>query len=326
MKKNIISICVLIGVFAWIGYSVLSRSSCEDVYPSKYIDIICPFSAGGGTDLLCRTIADSMSKEFRVPVNVQNITGGGGALGHTQGASVKADGYTLTMITFELITLSQRGFIPISPDDFDYVARLNADASCIAVNADSSVNTLADFVKKSREGIKFKVGNSGVGSVWHLAAEIFAKSAGIEMNLVAFDGASNAVTAMLGGHIDAVSVSAAELKSHVESGRVKILAVMSDKRISDFKDVPTCRECGIDAEFFTWRGIAVPKGVKDETKKLIANTLKQILNTKKMHEFSKSTGINIEYLDGDSFKREIIEQFAQIEPLMKELGLVGKKR
>lgn len=320
-KKDIICICILVCIISWISYSVITRKNDDGIFPNKHIDIICPFSAGGGTDLLCRTIADLMSKEFSVPVNVQNITGGGGALGHTRGMEVPADGYTLTMITFELITLTQRGFAPIKLDDFDYVARLNADASCIAVNKDFPADTLEEFLKLAKTK-KLKVGNSGVGSVWHLASELFCKKSGIEMSAIAFDGASNAITAMLGKHVDLVNVSAAELKTHVESGKVKILAVMADKRIAYLPNVPTCKECGIDVSFSTWRGITLPKNVPLQNKIILQNTIKKILASQQIRVFSKETGIDVEYLDGKTFKEKIQTQYNQIKPLMIELGLV----
>ena len=172
--KNLASAAIIASVLVWIGISVIQRKSGGDVYPSKYVDIICPFSAGGGTDLLCRTMADAMSREFGLPVNVQNISGGGGALGHVRGAAAAADGYTLTMVTFELITLSQRGFAPISSEDFALVGRLNADPSCIAVRSDFPAKNLAGLLEKASGTRKLKFGNSGIGSVWHLAAEHFA--------------------------------------------------------------------------------------------------------------------------------------------------------
>lgn len=323
-KIDLLCIFVLVCICSWILFSVITRKKTDDIFPSKHIDIICPFSAGGGTDLLCRTIADSMSQEFKVPVNVQNITGGGGALGHTHGVEVSPDGYTLTMITFELITLSQRGFAPIKIDDFDYVARLNADAACVAVNKDFPADTFEDFLKLAKTK-KLKAGNSGVGSVWHLASELFSKKVNIEMSCVAFDGASNAITAMLGKHIDLVTVSAAELKAHVESGKVKILAVMADKRISYLPNVPTCKERGVDVSFCTWRGITLPKNVPQRNKDILQKTIAKILASKKMREFSNDTGIDIEYCDGKFFKEKIIEQYYQIKPLMIELGLMKEK-
>ena len=323
-KLDALCVGVLVCVVGWILHSAITRQNIDDVFPSKHIDIICPFSAGGGTDLLCRTLADSMAKEFSKPVNVQNITGGGGALGHTRGMEASPDGYTLTMVTFELITLSQRGFAPIKVDDFDYVARLNADASCIAVNKDFPADTLADFLKIAKSK-KLKAGNSGVGSVWHLASELFSKKANIEMSCVAFDGASNAITAMLGKHIDLTTVSAAELKTHVESGKIKILAVMADKRISYLPNVPTCKECGVDISFYTWRGITLPKNVPQKNKEILKSSIAKILDSEKMREFSNDTGIDVEFLDGKIFKEKINEQYNQIKPLMIELGLVKEK-
>ncbi len=317
-----VCVCILVCVFAWIGYSMYGRANIGETYPSKYIDIICPFSAGGGTDLLCRTLADCMSESFGKPVNVQNVAGGGGAVGHVRGASSKADGYSMTMLTFELATLSLRGFAPVGAEDFSFVARLNADPSCVAVCSDFPADNMEEFLKLARGGAKLKFGNSGTGSVWHLAAEFFARKAGIEMSSVSFDGASNAVTAMLGGHIDAVTVSAAELKSHVESGRVKILAVMSKNRLAAFPEVPTCAEFGVDVDFCTWRGIAMPKGVPAEIVDFVGEKLREIAASQRMREFSESTGMNVEYLDGGEFEKAVRLQSIELKPLMGELGLL----
>lgn len=319
--KDIASAAAIAATTAWLCWSAAARNGADAAYPSKYITLVCPFSAGGGTDILCRTLGAEMSKKLGKPVAVINAVGGAGALGFVQGASAAPDAYTLAMLTFEITPLSLRGFAPVSAEDFEFVALLNADPACIAVPANSEIKDMAGFVAASKKSPK-SVGNSGVGSVWHLASETFALKSGAKIAAVPFDGASGAITAMIGGHIDAVCVSAAELKPHADAGRARILGVMCAARLKAFPDLPTCKEAGIDVEFSTWRAVAAPKGTPKDRIKILQSAIAEFGKSDAAREFAERTGANMEFKNGADFAADVAKQRAEIAEIMRKINLI----
>ena len=194
------------------------RSSSSADFPNKKFELIVPYSAGGGTDTVARSFADLAKDELGQPIGVVNREGGGGAVGMQNGANAKADGYTLSMVTGELLTLPHTGLAQFTYEDFKLVSLLNEDPAAITVRADAPWNTIEEFIEAAKTE-KLKVGNSGTGAIWHLAAAAFEKETGTTLNHVPFEGAAPAVTALLGGHIDAVSVSPAEVHYSCRSWR-----------------------------------------------------------------------------------------------------------
>lgn len=232
-------------------------------YPEKNISIIVPYAAGGGTDTVVRQLAELAKEELGTSISVQNVEGGGGAVGMQQGAKAKADGYTVTTTTVELLTLPNLNLAQFTYDDFEPIALLNGDPAAITVQADSPYNTIEEFLAAA-DSKTFKIGNSGTGAIWHLAAAALAGETGKKFNYVPFEGAAPAVTALLGGHIDAVSVSTAEVMNQVKAGELKVLAVMTDERLESLPDVPTFKEKNIDVQIGTWRALSVPKDTPKE--------------------------------------------------------------
>ena len=169
------------------------------------------------------------------------------------GANAKADGTTVTMITVELATLEAMGTnAGLTYSMFKPIMMVNSACAAITVNAkDDRFNTIEDFINYAKEN-EVSMGNSGNGAIWHLAAAGLAKETGAQFKHVAYDGAAGAITDLLGEHIDAVAVSYAEVANYVESGDLKVLAVMNDKRLDSIPDVPTCQEAGYNVVLGTW--------------------------------------------------------------------------
>ena len=211
-----------------------------------------------------RALADAAKGSFK-NISVENRSGGGGATGMLAGANATADGTTVTMITVELATLEAMGTnagLTYSMFKCDRVM-VNSACSAITVNAkDDRFNTIEDFINYAKEN-EVSMGNSGNGAIWHLARRIRTERRGRGFKHVAYDGAAGAITDLLGEHIDAVAVSYAEVANYVESGDLKVLAVMNDKRLDAIPDVPTCKEAGYNVVLGTWRGLGVPAGTPD---------------------------------------------------------------
>lgn len=297
-------------------------SAASNVDLSKMsVTCVVPYDAGGGTDAVMRGLADAAKGSFK-NITVENRSGAGGATGMLYGANAKPDGSVQTMITVELATLEAMGNnAGLTYTQFKPVIMVNSAAAAITVKADDTrFNTLEDFIEYSKNN-EVQVGNSGLGAIWHLSAAGLAKAAGTEFKHVGYDGANGAITDLLGGHIDAVAVSYAEVNSFVKSGDLKVLAVMSNDRLEAVPEVPTCKELGYDVALGTWRGIGVPAATPDEVVDELYRVYSEAAESEGFKEFMDNTNNVIEIMDGEEFNTMIGEQLDLYTGLVEDLGL-----
>ena len=313
----------LVGVTAVVA-GVFSVSALA-AYPDKPVTVICPWTAGGGTDVLLRALSKEAEKYLGQTINVVNQTGGAGAIGHNAIRAARPDGYTIGMITFELNSLPPQGLVPFTWKDFDPLMRINTDPAALTVRKDAPYNTVRGFVDYGKaHPDEITIGNSAPGSVWNIAAGLVAEKTGIKVKHVPFDGAQPAVTALVGGHIKAVAVSVAEVRGQVQAGNLKILGVMSSERDKIFPDVPTFKEQGVDVEFYTWRGLALPKGVPANIKAKISDAYKKAFDSKEFQEFAAKASLNLAYLNAADFAKFLSQNYTDVDAVMKSLGLAKK--
>ena len=252
--------------FAYIGAyaSMLSigssaRASDPD-YPDRSVELIVPYAAGGGTDAVARSFADVSRKYFRKSIIAVNKPGASTSIGTMEVINARADGYKIALVTVELTFLNSLGIARFTHDRLVPIARLNYDPSAITVRADSPWKTIEEFLAAAKKSPgEMRVGNAGPGSIWNLTASALEDKAQVRFNQVPYQGAAPAVLALMGGHIDAVAVSPAEVGTYVAAGKLRLLAVMAEKRIPAFAEVPTFRERGVDLVLGVWRGLAAPK-------------------------------------------------------------------
>ena len=303
------------------GGSAGSAGGSSVDFSDMNVTCVVPYDAGGGTDAVMRGLADAAKGSFK-NITVENRSGAGGATGMLYGANATPDGSIITMITVELATLEAMGNnAGLTYSMFKPIMMVNSAASAITVKADDErINTLEDFIEYSKTN-EVQVGNSGIGAIWHLAAAGLAKEAGTEFTHVGYDGANGAITDLLGGHIDAVAVSYAEVNSFVQSGDLKVLGVMANERLEAIPDVPTCKECGYDAVLGTWRGLGVPADTPDEIVDELYRIFSEAADSDAFKEFMANTNNVIDIMDGESFNAMIADQLALYTGLVDELGL-----
>lgn len=291
-------------------------------FPDKPVNVICPWTAGGGTDVLLRALSKEAEKFLGQTINVVNQTGGAGAIGHNAIRAARPDGYTIGMITFELNSLPPQGLVPFTWKDFDPVMLINTDAAALTVRADAPYSTVRGFMDHARANPgEITIGNSAPGSVWHIAAGLAAEKTGVNVKHVPFNGAQPAVTALVGGHIKAVAVSVAEVRSQVQAGNLKILGVMAAERDKIFPNVPTFKEQGVDVQFATWRGLAFPKGVPAANRAKVADAYKKAFETKEFKDFAANAALTLNYQDGAAFTKFLDQNYKDVAAVMKGLGL-----
>lgn len=320
MKKLAVFLALLVLVMG----SAFAQGTAEvsaDSYPSGPVSLIVPYAAGGGTDLVCRALADAAKASFPKNITVENRTGGGGAVGMSYGANAKADGSVITMITVELVTLPHTGTgAGLYYDQFKPIMMVNSAYSAITVKADAPWKTLNEFIEASKTKT-MKIGNSGVGAIWHLAAAGLAKTAGVTFNHIPFDGAAPATTSLLGGHIDAITVSYAEVAAQVAAGNLRVLAVLAPERIAATPNIPTAKELGYDVAIGTWRGLGVPKDTPQPIVDKIYSIFNKAAASDSFVAFMKSTNNIIDVMDGPSYGKKLVVDNDMFKALINELGL-----
>lgn len=315
--------CVALGLIAILAVGLTGCGSKN--FPNKNISTIIMYSAGGPTDMSIRGLLDVAGKELPkgisfVPVN---RTGAGGIIGITEAAKSKADGYTLGVINSDFIMHHYFGETDLTPDDFVPFAIAMADPFTLVVNADAPYQTLNEFIEyaKANPG-KVTVGNSGAGGAPHLAAIAFQKEFGIEFNNVTYDGATECVAAVAGGHLDATFIQPSPAKSQVEAGKLTMLGVMSNERMKSFPDVPTVKEA-VDANLImrVWVAIAAPKGIPEDVETYFKNIFEDAITKPEYQNIIESLGMEPTVIIGDDMMKMINDDMVYYKDLCSQIEL-----
>lgn len=293
-------------------------------YPDRTIVVICPWAAGGGTDRVARFLADQLQRELGQPVVVQNMTGASGASGHEGGARARPDGYTLTMGTFELSTMRPMGISRLTYRDFEPLMQVNADAAAILVRADAPWQSLGELLDaaRARPG-QLKMSGTAKGGAWDLARSGLLLAAGLPVEAVNWapsQGAAPSLVELLGGHIDAVCCSIPEAQSQLEAGQLRVLCVMSAERLSEFPDVPTAREQGVDWEAVGWRGLFLPDRTPPEISAVLTGALGRIVHSEDYRQFMAASGFGITIRSGDEFETFLDEEERRWQEVIAAAG------
>ncbi len=315
MRSLILTLCT-------ICLFITGCTQSPQEFPSKPIKIIVPWDVGGGTDQLARMMAKKASDVFGTSVQVFNKPGGAGTVGHLEGMKARPDGYTVTMITFELCTYKGMNNVDIDHNDFRLLLQVNEDPGAITVQSDSQWQNIKDYVQYAKENPgQITVGNSGPGAVWHLGAVRLEQIAEIDLSHIPLDGAGPAVTRLTGGHLDSVAVSPAEVLQHVQEGELHCLAIMSEKRYEQMPEVPTFKEEGIQLVHGTWRGLAVPKATPDEIAQKLEAGFTTVYEDPEFQQSVKKAMMGLKYREAEAFQQFLNKEAEEITQLIESLGI-----
>lgn len=299
-------------------------SSAETVdFPgNKQVSLIVPYSAGGASDTVARIYASELEQSLGTSIVVSNVTGASGAIGLEQVRNSNPDGYTIAYMPVESTMLKALGFTDLSTDDFRFIGRAMTIPAAVTVRADAPWDTFEDFVNYAKEHPgEIQVGNSGTGSIWHIAAASIEKECGVQFTHVPFDGAAPAVAALLGGNIQAVTVSPSEVKNNVDSGDFKVLCVLGESRSSVVPDVPTAQELGIDITIQGWGGFAVPKDTPQAVIDILEKASETAINSDSVKKTLADRGYEHAYLSSSDMDQKASEELAYYSELIPELGI-----
>jgi tripartite-type tricarboxylate transporter receptor subunit TctC len=313
MRKGIILLLGILLLPLWAQAS-------ED-YPKKPIEVIVAYAAGGGTDVGARILAKVAKKYIPQPLVIVNKPGAGGEIGFTALAQAEPDGYTIGFINPPtIVMLPFQRKVAYKMSDYKYIINIMEDIGCLTVRNESKYKTVDDLVKdaKARPG-EVTIGNAGTGTDAHMTALDFAKKAKISINPVPFKGASDARTALLGGHVDAAVMKVGEAKPYVQSNQVRILAIAANARIKDFPAVPTFKEKGIDTAMTTTRAVAGPAKIPDFAVRYLHDRLKKTMEDPEMIDLTEKTGVYVKYMTAGEYKKYISGIEETYGPMWKEM-------
>ncbi len=291
-------------------------------YPARTITLLCWSEAGSPVDLFARVMAKLLTKELGQNVIVENRTGADGIIMVNQLLKAPADGYTIASNTLTLASLFGEPNANFKPDDLQMITRSQIDPYGLIVPASIPFRTIDDFVKYARQNPgKFNVGGPFQIGAHRVAWEVFAEVAGIKVNWVAYKGGGPALLAVAGGHVDAAATNPGNVKPFIVSGKVRVLAVSSDRRLADFPDVPTYKERGWNVVRYQWRGImgrtGLPRPILD---KLVAAIQKAQQAPEWKTYLEQATQLD-GFMGPDEFKGQLLKDMQELNAVKKKLGI-----
>ena len=237
-------------------------------WPTRPVRIVVPAPAGGAYDRAIRPLADDMAAQLKQPFVIENKPGAGNIIGTQAGATAAPDGYTLTL-TGMLNTIAQGIYDKVPFDivnDFAHIAAVVGGAQWLVVNRDAGIDTLAGLIAQARrEPGKLSYASSGQGSTGHLVMELLQRASGTTMTHIPYKGGAPALQDVLGGQVPITVIPLSGALTHIQSGRLKVLAVSSATRSPELPQVPTFDELGYkQLTVVSWIGLSAPKGTPPE--------------------------------------------------------------
>lgn len=260
-----------------------SQQTALAQYPNKPVRVVVPYPAGGAVDSFARVLTQQLSELWGYPVVVENRAGASTMLGAEQVAKSPADGYTL-MLTAELTLVTVPHLyekIPYDPlRDFAPITALVSATQALVANPSLPVKTVNDVVTlaKAKPG-ELTYGSFGIGSTGHLNMEVFQAMTGTRFNHIPYSGAGPALNDVVGGHVNLMLAALSIVKGSVEGGKLRVIAVGSDRRSSEFPDVPTISESGVPGfQAKSWFGLVAPAETPPEIIKKINQDVIKVMS------------------------------------------------
>lgn len=303
------------------GCSPKASTPAKEEYPTKPLQNIVAWAAGGSSDLSQRAVANVFQKYFGQTMVIVNKAGGAAVPGTAEIAKSKPDGYTIGMNWYASFILRPYLLdVPYKIDDFTYILGMVRQRNAIAVRADSPFKTLQDLVEYAKQNPnKLKFSGSPTASMQHLIGMDFNNTVGIQTQFVPYDGGRPSAIALLGGHIDYIVGQPTEFAAELRSGQIRCLAAIEQTRIPDFPDVPTAIELGYNIAHPHMMVIVGPKGMPADRVKKIHDAYKAALADPEFLKTCKDMGLEVEYKSGEDVKKEILELNAKYKELIPKI-------
>lgn len=294
-------------------------------YPSKPIKVVVGYAAGGAVDIVARTVGQSLSNSMGQPVVVENKPGAGTNIAVKSVIAADPDGYTLMMAANALAAnMSLYKPAPFDAErDLVPVSMIGRVPVVIATGAQSGIGSLSKLLEMGKNNAApLSFASPGNGSTPHMAVELFARAAGISLLHVPYRGGSPAITDTIGGQVPLVAVNALEVLPHARSGKLKVLAVLSPNRTSNFPDVPTIAESGFPGfEASVWYGLVAPAATPKPIVQKLHAEVQKALQTQEVRERMTAVGGEVVPASAEQFGALIRSERQRYEKLVREANI-----
>ncbi len=321
MKAKLGFMMVLIFVLAW-GLPVLAAE-----YPTKPITLIIPHPAGGSTDLTIRPLANAAQKYLGKPIVCENVGGGGGVVGPSLVVTKPADGYTIGVMLRGAVVAWHMGSINFNPmTDVTHIMTYSGLLNGIVVKPESPWKTIQEFLEYSRKNPeKVSYGSPGVGTLCHIRMEELAMMAGdIKWIHVPYKGDAGCVPALLGGHVDSLSVTSGGFATLVDGGKFRLLATYADQRPERFLQAPTLKEVGYDIVEMVAMEVIGPKGLPQPVVQKLHDSFKKAMDAPEFLNALKTFDMPKLYANTDDTIKSLRKDFEVYGKIIQKLGLQKK--
>lgn len=313
----------IIACFAVVSLMLIAQPLQAQTYPSQPIQVIVPMAPGDTVDLAGRAISTELAKILKVPVVVNNKPGGGATIGADFVAKGKKDGYTLLFANSNIYFAHA-----MNPADVPYDALKDLDVLCLAVSTPLTITVrgdapwktfqeLIDYMKKNPG--KIRGSSSGVGSVGHFNFDLVQSEAGVAINMIPYKGASPAMTALLGGHVEISTLSYSLIYPQFKAGQLRPLLISN--KVKEHPEIPTLKQLGYKNEIFPVRfAFYGPAGLPDSVKKTLAGPMQKAITNPEVVSSIEKIGAVEDYQTGDEFRKLLVQEHALVQKFVKAAG------
>lgn len=323
-SKTVAATAVVLIAMAALAFSGQFRSA--EAYPDRPITVIVPYPAGGGTDIVARTLSALLEQELGVPLNVVNRGGGGGLIGTQAIADAKPDGYTLGVIASDISLYKPQKLSPdLTYEKLTAIGQTNELPSGITVNSSSPYKTAAELIADIKAKPNTLKGTGAPPNLnWHVAYAGLMLRLDIDPKLVIWVPTQGGTA----GHLDVAAgnstfstASLAEARALIESGKLRPLAVMADKRLEMFPDVPTIKEAlDVDWTFSLWHGLVGPANLPKEVLDVIVPAMEKVVKKDEFRKPLQERGFTLVWRDPAAFREFMASDLKEMEGVLSVLN------
>lgn len=323
MKKShsltILSVVAVL-MLVTIGSAIAQDRSS---FPNRPIELIIPYSPGGGSGITGETMRKIVSDEklSPQPLTITYKPGGNGLIGWTYLANKKGSAYSIATATAGFAFGLLSGQTQLKQEDFTPIAIMLMDTQLIVTHPNSPYKTMKDVIEASRKNPNsVKVGGTSAIGPDSTVAGMIESSEKIKLNMIPFMSGGETMTAIMGGHVDLAISNPNELAPQILAGKLRPLAVFSEQRLADFPNVPTMKEMGYKMTFLTPRGVLAPAGISKAEEEYLIGLMKRITESKAWAEYAKQNMMSVAFIGGADYAKFLTEQRAQLGAILKAMG------
>jgi len=308
------------------GGNAAATTDAGTPYPERPVQVIVGFAAGGALDLVAREVAKDMPKSFGQNLVVVNQAGDGGVIGANAMMQSKPDGYTAYLGSVAAMAIQpwRAGTdVPYGgPDDYTPVANLLYFPQVLAVSADAPYDDPEEFVEYAKEHPgELRVGTGGIGTLPDVALSEMKAQLSIDVTSVPFQGFAQSVPALLGGSIEGIIASPADVGQHVEAGEMKIIGTFNEDPIPSMPEVESFTTVGMDYTQDNYYFVLLPKGTPEDVTEKLEGALKEAVESDAFTEWAESNNAVVQFQDSDELKKKLQADYDRYEKIIGDLGL-----